>query len=60
MTSLAARGSNLRSFAAAPGTFAAAQQQVTDAKEAGCTYWRATTPLAAVTHGPASAWLRGT
>eukprot|EP00969_Alexandrium_andersonii_P129510 5724051-Alexandrium_andersonii.AAC.1 len=38
MASLVARGSNVRSFAAAPGTRTAAQQQVTDAKEAGWTY----------------------
>eukprot|EP00969_Alexandrium_andersonii_P079139 3490600-Alexandrium_andersonii.AAC.1 len=60
MTSLAARGSNVRSLAAAPGTCAAAQQQVTDAIEAGWARWRATTPLSAVIQGPASAWLHGT
>eukprot|EP00969_Alexandrium_andersonii_P100323 4425333-Alexandrium_andersonii.AAC.1 len=54
MTSLAARGSNVKSLAAAPGTRAAAQQQVTEANDAGWTYWRATTPLLAVAHGPAS------
>eukprot|EP00969_Alexandrium_andersonii_P157300 6952640-Alexandrium_andersonii.AAC.1 len=60
MTSLAARGSNVRSFAAAPGTRAAAQQQVTEARDAGWAYWRATTPLSAVTQGPASTLPQGT
>eukprot|EP00969_Alexandrium_andersonii_P112128 4952260-Alexandrium_andersonii.AAC.1 len=59
MTSLAARGSNVRSFAAAPGALAAAQQHVTEARDARWTHWRATTPLSAVTHGPASTWLHG-
>eukprot|EP00969_Alexandrium_andersonii_P156624 6924293-Alexandrium_andersonii.AAC.1 len=60
MTSLAARGSNVRSFDAAPGTPAAAQQHVAEASDAEWTYWRATTPLSAVTQGPASTWLLGT
>eukprot|EP00969_Alexandrium_andersonii_P317844 14040242-Alexandrium_andersonii.AAC.1 len=60
MTSLAARGSNVRSHAAAAGTLAAAQQQVTEASDAGCAYWRAITPLSAVTHGPASTCTQGT
>eukprot|EP00969_Alexandrium_andersonii_P035473 1553496-Alexandrium_andersonii.AAC.1 len=60
MTSLAARGSNTRSLATAPGTLAAAQQQVTEARDAGWAYCRATTPPSAVTDGPASTCAQGT
>eukprot|EP00969_Alexandrium_andersonii_P336654 14881024-Alexandrium_andersonii.AAC.1 len=60
MTSLSVRGSNVRSVVAAPGIRAAAQQHVTEANDTGWAYWRAITPLPAVTQGPASTWLHGT
>eukprot|EP00975_Prorocentrum_lima_P040912 8594383-Prorocentrum_lima.AAC.1 len=60
MTSRAPRGSKTSSPAAERGTLAAVQQQVTDASDAGWTYWRATTPLSEVTHGPGSTIIPGT